>query len=111
MDISRENSHTTQLTAPLASIEDLSRVNTPGGSPSPRPKMRHPALSDPNWEPPEDPNYNTAGSGKALELTPLHPKTREESEEKELPSKYEGPPDRLVSQWMRWYIIEWCSVF
>lgn len=81
----------TQLSAPLASVEDLSRVNTPGGSPSPRPKMRHPALSDPNWEPPEEPGFNGQNSGKSLELTPLHPKTKEEAKEK---PKYEGPPDR-----------------
>jgi hypothetical protein len=75
--------------APLASVEDLSRVNTPGGSPSPRPKLRHPALSDPNWEPPEELDANS--SSKGLELTPLHPKTPDEVEEK---IKYDGPPDR-----------------
>ncbi|KAF2358936.1 Equilibrative nucleoside transporter [Trinorchestia longiramus] len=81
------------LSAPLASVEDLSRVNTPGGSPSPRQKLRHPALSDPNWEPPEDPSFDANSSSKGLELTPLHPKTEDEAEEK---AKYDGPPDRLA---------------
>ena len=84
--------HYLQFSAPLASVEDLSRVNTPGGSPSPRPKMRHPALSDPNWEPPEGASYNGHSTGKSLELTPLHPKSKEEeAEEKPI---FEGPPDK-----------------
>lgn len=82
--------------APLASIEDLSRVNTPGGSPSPRPRQRHPALEDPNWEPPADPSLTGGGPGAAaaaaaaLEpsaLTPLHPTLDPEDE---------GPRDRCV---------------
>lgn len=73
-----------QLTAPLASIEDLSRVNTPGGSPSPKPKMRHPALEDPNWEPSEDLGLET--QIKPQELTPLQPKEEGQGQE--------GPLDR-----------------
>ena len=61
--------------APLASVEDLSRINTPGGSPSPRTKMKHPALTDPNWEPPEDYDF-VKSARKDLELTPLHPQSR-----------------------------------
>lgn len=75
------------LTAPLASVEDLSRLNTPGGSPSPRPRHKHPALQDPNWEPPEDPNLCLREPELALEptaLTPLQPLAEEER----------GPPDR-----------------
>lgn len=75
-------------------MEDLSRVNTPGGSPSPRPRQRHPALEDPNWEPPVDPSLTGGGGGAAaaaaaaLEpsaLTPLHPTLDPEDE---------GPRDR-----------------
>ncbi|XP_063608530.1 equilibrative nucleoside transporter 3-like [Penaeus indicus] len=75
------------LTAPLASVEDLSRVNTPGGSPSPRPRQKHPALEDPNWEPPEDPTLYPKEPELSLEptvLTPLQPSALEDS----------GPPDR-----------------
>lgn len=75
------------LTAPLASVEDLSRVNTPGGSPSPRPRQKHPALEDPNWEPPEDPSLYPKEPELSLEptvLTPLQPSALEDS----------GPPDR-----------------
>ncbi|KAB7507850.1 Equilibrative nucleoside transporter 1 [Armadillidium nasatum] len=75
-----------QLTAPLASIEDLSRVNTPGGSPSPRTKTKHPALVDPNWEPPEDPSVYF--KEKCHELSPLQPKPTEE--------KPKGPEDRFA---------------
>ncbi|KAG0711807.1 Equilibrative nucleoside transporter 1 [Chionoecetes opilio] len=56
--------------APLASVEDLSRVNTPGGSPSPRPRQRHPALEDPNWEPPADPSLPGLSRGPPIILEP-----------------------------------------
>ncbi|CAL4076676.1 unnamed protein product, partial [Meganyctiphanes norvegica] len=83
--------------APLASVEDLSRVNTPGGSPSPRPRNKHPALEDPNWEPPEEqppnrppppPPTTTSFSPEPTALTPLHP------EEIELEDEEKGPDDR-----------------
>ncbi|KAK3853085.1 hypothetical protein Pcinc_040353 [Petrolisthes cinctipes] len=82
-----------QLTAPLASVEDLSRVNTPGGSPSPHPRQRHPALSDPNWEPPHDLSLTTPLNPRASLETPLEPTAltplhfSPEDEER-------GPPDR-----------------
>ncbi|XP_042209109.1 equilibrative nucleoside transporter 1-like [Homarus americanus] len=75
------------LTAPLASVEDLSRVNTPGGSPSPRPRQRHPALEDPNWEPPADLKLYSKESESVPEatvFTPLQPTPEEDV----------GPPDR-----------------
>ena len=80
-----------RLTAPLASIEDLSRVNTPGGSPSPRPK--HPALSDPNWEPPEE-TVLISTLGHPAELAPLQPKKKESQQESPEGGEEEGPVDR-----------------
>lgn len=80
--------YTADYLAPLASVEDLSRVNTPGGSPSPRPRQRHPALEDPNWEPPEDPTLAPSTVQVSLEpgiLTPL-----QDNE-----PVCEGPPDRF----------------
>lgn len=80
--------YTADYLAPLASVEDLSRVNTPGGSPSPRPRQRHPALEDPNWEPPEDPTLAPSNVQVSLEpgiLTPL-----QDNE-----PVCEGPPDRF----------------
>ncbi|KAK7081856.1 Nucleoside transmembrane transporter activity protein [Halocaridina rubra] len=78
------------LTAPLASVEDLSRVNTPGGSPSLRPRNKHPALDDPNWEPPEEHTLKPQDIEVSLEptaLTPLQPHSLE--------SNGHGPPDRF----------------
>ena len=81
-------SESDQLTAPLASVEDLSRVNTPGGSPSPHPRRKHPALEDPNWEPPEEPLLpKTKEDEKPVEVASLQQKPEKKSNE---------PVDRLV---------------
>ncbi|KAK8375255.1 hypothetical protein O3P69_020312 [Scylla paramamosain] len=81
--------HTGDYLAPLASVEDLSRVNTPGGSPSPRPRQRHPALEDPNWEPPEDPSLATPRNIAEVTLEPGILTPLQDSE-----PFSEGPPDR-----------------
>ncbi|XP_064095264.1 equilibrative nucleoside transporter 1-like [Macrobrachium nipponense] len=80
------------LTAPLASVEDLSRVNTPGGSPSLRPRSKHPALEDPNWEPPEEPTVQPQDVDLTIEptaLTPLQPAVQDQ---------HAGLPDRIFFQ-------------
>ena len=82
--------------APLASVEDLSRVNTPGGSPSPRPRQRHPALEDPNWEPPEDTAIPGAPQNPGITIEPDFLTPLQEN----LDVFNQGPEDRLVWMWV-----------